>query len=298
MIPRKTAAWLWPVESETGQMKEPIKTTATVNPKKIGRRMLLIDHPGSEWGDYLRGFFEDTSAEVVHPESAKEGGVIFDHLKPEICFANPELLSIAFIQKLKVRCETDGSFHLFQIGNEKASRTQLPYICSFNSSKQGPEFLHKFSRHLKLPERIRILVADDDLEIRALVAEHLQKSSRPIFDVVCAEDGADAIRKIRQQRPDIALLDFRMPRKDGREVYAYIQSLDNGIAVIVYLDMSSSQQIMDLYQIGRPVIIDKGGECSSMVNLSALIKKVFYFENRTLQNTARASLFEREKTQT
>ncbi len=282
----------------TRQMKEPIKTPVIVDRKKAGRRVLLIDHPGSEWGNYLCSFFEDTSAEFKPVENLAAAGLTFDRVKPDICFIHPMLLSPALIQKIKVRCEIDKSFHLFQIGSESNDRIRLPYTCSFRVEEQGFEFLQKFSNHLKLPDRIKILVADDDSEIRSLIKSHLNKSSYPVFDLVSAEDGAEAIRKIKQERADIVILDIRMPKKDGREVYAYTQSLDKKIPVIVYMDIWSSQVIMDLHRIGRPLVIDKGGEGSSMVNIAALIKKVFYFESRTLQNTARASLFEREKTQT
>ena len=261
--------------------KEPGKPAVPVEPKKTGRGVLVMDYPGSQWGDYLRAFLEDISAELTEPGNGEEGGIIFDRLKPDICFVNPGFLSMAVLQKLKVRCQTDSSFHLFQIGDAKDARPPLPYICRFDPSEQGPAFLHKFSRHLKLPERIRILVADDDLEIRDLVTDYFMRSSKPAFDVISAEDGAEAVRKIQEERPDMALLDYHMPKKDGREVYAYIQSLERRIPVIVYLDLCSSQQVAGLYQFGRPVIMDKGGQCASMAHLAALIKKVFYFESRS-----------------
>lgn len=238
---------------------------------------MVIDREESKWADYLRSFLEDTVAEVAQPQNVEDMNIAFDRFKPQICFVNPEILSLSMLQKLKVYCETDNTFHLFQIGEEKDPITRLPFICRFDEDKQGSEFLVKFTKHLKLPASIRILVADDDPEVRALVAEHLDKSLRPVFDVLFAEDGAQAIQKVRQEQPDIALLDFKMPRKSGREVYAYIQSLERKLPVIIYLDLFSSQQVMDLYRFGRPLILDKGGECSSMVNLAAFIKKVFYF---------------------
>lgn len=259
------------------ETKELLEKAICKIPKVTERRIIVIDEEKSKWPDYLRSFLEETSAQVEQPQTTEEINAVFDSFKAQIYFANPKALSLSMIQKLKVYCETDQTFHLFQIGEEKSPTTRLPFICRFGEHEQGKEFVVKFTKHLKLPENIRILVADDDPEVRELIAEHLEKSVHPKFDVIFAEDGVQAIQKLRKERPDIAILDFKMPRKGGREVYAYIQSCGRKLPVIVFLDLFSSQQVLDLYQFGRPLILDKSGECSSMTNLEAFIKKVFFF---------------------
>lgn len=247
---------------------------------KTARRVLILEDPESSWADYLAAFFEDSGAEIFRPGNPEEAKSVFDRVKPEICFVNPKQLSISLLQKIKVRSETDTAFHLFQIGDEKDPLARLPYLDWFHKEERGIEFLHRFTKSLKLPDKIRILIAEDEAEIRSMISDYLERSLKPAFEIVFAEDGIQAFEKIQAEVFEMALLDFRMPGKDGLEVYAYLQSLERKIPVMVYMDIFSSQQVMDFYQLGRPLIVDKGGMFSSMASLAALIKKTFYFESR------------------
>lgn len=61
----------------------------------------------------------------------------------------------------------------------------------------------------------KILVADDDLEILALVARHL--SSLPA-QIVEASDGEEALRLAKREKPSLVVLDVMMPGMSGWEV--------------------------------------------------------------------------------
>ena len=64
---------------------------------------------------------------------------------------------------------------------------------------------------------IRVLLADDQAMIRGGLRLILE--DQPDIDVVAeAADGTEAIRLARQLRPDVSLIDIRMPGKDGIEV--------------------------------------------------------------------------------
>ena len=64
---------------------------------------------------------------------------------------------------------------------------------------------------------IRVLLADDQAMIRGGLRRILE--GQPGIDVVAeAADGTEAIRLARQLRPDVCLIDIRMPGKDGIEV--------------------------------------------------------------------------------
>ncbi|TQS46028.1 response regulator [Cryptosporangium phraense] len=65
--------------------------------------------------------------------------------------------------------------------------------------------------------RIRLLVADDQAMVRSGLRLILE--DQPDFEVVAeAADGAAAVALARQHRPDVCLVDIRMPRLDGIEV--------------------------------------------------------------------------------
>ena len=61
----------------------------------------------------------------------------------------------------------------------------------------------------------RILIADDEPNI-VISLEFLLR--REGYEVVVATNGAEALASVRQQRPDLAILDVMMPQRNGFEV--------------------------------------------------------------------------------
>ena len=68
--------------------------------------------------------------------------------------------------------------------------------------------------------RRTVLVADDDAMTRQVLATVLDLEE---FRVVLAEDGDEALRKLREDPPDAAVLDQMMPGKSGLEVIAALR---------------------------------------------------------------------------
>ena len=84
--------------------------------------------------------------------------------------------------------------------------------------------------------RKRVLVVDDEPSIRELFAESLAR--RPIpYDVMTAADGFEAGRLVATFRPDVVLLDLRMPGLDGFQVCKTIKA-DSETAAIVVIAMT------------------------------------------------------------
>lgn len=61
----------------------------------------------------------------------------------------------------------------------------------------------------------RILIADDERVVLFTLAEGLREAG---FDVIEARDGLQALALCRSEKPDLALLDIRMPGLDGLEL--------------------------------------------------------------------------------
>ena len=73
-----------------------------------------------------------------------------------------------------------------------------------------------------------VLVADDDAHIVELVAMYLQRSG---YRVEPAYDGSEALRKARELKPDLLVLDIMMPGEDGLQVCRAL-SRPGGVPII------------------------------------------------------------------
>jgi Tfp pilus assembly pilus retraction ATPase PilT/CheY-like chemotaxis protein len=88
---------------------------------------------------------------------------------------------------------------------------------------------------------LRVLVVDDDPDIRMIVSATLRKMAMPI-EVVQAEDGAEAIEKAALATPDLVVLDVMMPRMDGFETCrALRENVRTAFVPILMLTASADQ---------------------------------------------------------
>ena len=79
---------------------------------------------------------------------------------------------------------------------------------------------------------IRVLIADDQALVRS--GFRLIVETRPDLEVVGeAEDGRQAVALAREQRPDVILMDVRMPELDGIEATRQIVASDNPARILV-----------------------------------------------------------------
>ncbi|MEJ2886209.1 response regulator transcription factor [Actinomycetospora aeridis] len=78
---------------------------------------------------------------------------------------------------------------------------------------------------------IRVLVVDDE----PMVCTHLTTilGTGEITVVGAAHDGAEALEQVVRHRPDVVLLDIRMPGVDGLTALGHIAALDDRPAVVV-----------------------------------------------------------------
>ncbi len=66
-----------------------------------------------------------------------------------------------------------------------------------------------------MPNQTKILVIDDDPDVHTVVKKILEPKS---YEVVSAYDGAEGLRKVVEERPDLIILDVIMPGKHGFDV--------------------------------------------------------------------------------
>lgn len=103
-----------------------------------------------------------------------------------------------------------------------------------------------------------ILLADDNRSDRRLVEEALKESGQP-HELHSVEDGDSVLAFLRGEgehagapRPDLVLLDLRMPGLDGGEVLEamYRDSALHGIAVVVQSSSDSDIDLVKAFELG------------------------------------------------
>ena len=75
-----------------------------------------------------------------------------------------------------------------------------------------------------------ILIADDDIEVVAMLQDFFIDKN---YNVITAYDGKEALNKIYAHRPDILLLDLKMPEMDGEEILRHIEEKEIDICIII-----------------------------------------------------------------
>jgi DNA-binding response OmpR family regulator len=83
------------------------------------------------------------------------------------------------------------------------------------------------------------LIAEDDRDIRELVAAKLRSSG---YTVIAVADGTEALVQLREQRPDVALLDVMMPGISGLDIITELRADPMTASIPVILLSARSQE--------------------------------------------------------
>ncbi|PSF05471.1 two-component system response regulator UvrY [Marinobacter fuscus] len=111
---------------------------------------------------------------------------------------------------------------------------------------------------------IRVLVVDDHELVRSGITRML--ADNPEFDVIGqASSGEEAIDFVRDNRPDIVLMDIRMPGIGGLEATRRILRIDDSIRVIVVTACADDPYPARVMQSGATAYITKGADVNEMV---------------------------------
>jgi DNA-binding NarL/FixJ family response regulator len=96
---------------------------------------------------------------------------------------------------------------------------------------------------------IRVLICDDQQVVREGLRAIL--STAPQIEVVgLARDGADALERIAATRPDVVLMDLKMPVMDGVQATREIRARFPGVRVLVLTTFDADQWVLDAVRAG------------------------------------------------
>ena len=137
----------------------------------------------------------------------------------------------------------------------------------------------------------RILIVDDEQGIRKTLAGLLSDEG---YDAAAADDGESGLRTIREQLPDVGLLDIAMPGRDGLDILEELRGTWPGLPVIMMSGHGTIETAVRATQLGAFDFIEKplGADKLLLTIRHALERSQLERENRELRaKTVRAHDF-------
>lgn len=109
-----------------------------------------------------------------------------------------------------------------------------------------------------------VVVVDDQPLIRASLRALLD-DVEDIAVVAEAGDGEEAVRAVGRHRPDVVVMDVRMPRMDGLEATKVIRRDHPGTAVVVLTTYDLDEYVFRAVRAGAAGFLLKGGDADELV---------------------------------
>lgn len=123
-------------------------------------------------------------------------------------------------------------------------------------------------------KKIRLLVADDHALIREGIAATIGRQPDMVV-VAQAANGREAIDLWKLHKPDIALLDLRMPLASGVEVIRQVRQLNSTAKVIVQTTYDTDEEIYQAVRAGAKAYLLKDVQLEELLSV---IRKVYQGE--------------------
>ncbi|MFF3291538.1 response regulator [Streptomyces sp. NPDC003023] len=137
--------------------------------------------------------------------------------------------------------------------------TSVPTSVPEPTSAHGHEHGHGHG-----PVPVRVLLADDETLLRAGVRAIL--AADPDIEVVAeAGDGREAVELALRHRPDVALLDIRMPRLDGLAAAEELRRAAPGTSVVVLTTFSEDEYVERALGAGVSGFLLKSGDPRELI---------------------------------
>ncbi|MFA4043546.1 MAG: hypothetical protein HZRFUVUK_000318 [Candidatus Fervidibacterota bacterium] len=87
----------------------------------------------------------------------------------------------------------------------------------------------------------KIVIADDEVLVRQVIKQVLQNEG---YDVIEAKDGKEAVELVRDEKPDLLIIDVRMPVMDGMQACRIIREFDEPIRSIPIIILTAIDTVL------------------------------------------------------
>ncbi|UFS71566.1 response regulator [Geomonas sp. RF6] len=101
----------------------------------------------------------------------------------------------------------------------------------------------------------KVMIVDDSLFMRKMLRDIVENAGYQV--VAEAADGAEAVAKFSEIRPDLTTLDIVMPNKTGIEALREIMALDPAAKVVMVSSLGQESQIAEAKAVGAKSFVVK-----------------------------------------
>jgi two-component system nitrate/nitrite response regulator NarL len=134
------------------------------------------------------------------------------------------------------------------------------------------------------PQTTRILIADDHPIFRDGL-KRLLESEREFKVIGEACDGVEAVKMVRQLKPDILLLDLAMPRRPGLEALREMSADSSSVRVILLTAAAEKDQIVEALQLGaRGVVLKDSATQILLKSIRAVMGGEYWVGRESVSN--------------
>lgn len=174
------------------------------------------------------------------------------------------------------------------IGQLRMEMSKLEEESISNGLKGDNTYMNRWSevsnilplKERSYPYEARILIVDDEKEIRGSLKEFLKEDGFGSVDT--ANNGEEAIEKFNREIYDIVIVDIFMPKKHGIDVLKHVKSISPGTNVIIVTARGGQKTVKEAFRLGAFDYIEKPFKYDlfSTIIKKALEDKVFLGEKK------------------
>jgi len=102
--------------------------------------------------------------------------------------------------------------------------------------------------------KIKVLLVDDELDLLKLLGQRIEGWG---YDALTVSSGQGAIEAVKNENPDIVILDYMMPEMNGAEVLREIRKISSNIQVVMFTAHADEKIITETEKLGIYAFIPK-----------------------------------------
>ncbi|MCX5706641.1 MAG: response regulator [Candidatus Omnitrophica bacterium] len=103
-------------------------------------------------------------------------------------------------------------------------------------------------------EKIKVLFVDDEADILKVIGTRIESWGYALF---IAKNAKEALEVLKEDKPDIAILDYMLPDMDGVDLLREIRKVNKKLAVIMFTAYPNPTAMQDAEKLGINAFVAK-----------------------------------------